>query len=153
MARTLKTIETHAGSVYSKRVDSMGREYVHKEGEGIKGYMSGKGRASWAAAKSHTTAAEIKRGTVSEDDLDRTDMSAPYNVTSYVPSEAFERGSTERERSNEANRFFGFLTAPDTPDDRVEAMKAYDEMVRKLANANNRDEEREIKEQYNIGGS
>lgn len=151
MARTLRTIETHAGSLYAKKKDSIGRTYYTKEGEGrVK-------KTSWAAAKSHTTAAELKRGdsgAISDpSSLSREDLSSPYDVTSYLPVDAFEEGSTDRERAAEANRFFGFYMSPDTPDDRLEAMKEYDSMLRELDGVTDEDRIREIKEKYNVGGS
>jgi hypothetical protein len=146
MTQTLNEFQTLSGSTFSKERTDDGRTVYRKNGQ----FTS---RQAFAAGKSHTPTSEVKRGTVEASEIERTDLNEPFNTTSFTPTEAFDEGSFEREQVVESNRFYGFLQAPDTPNDRVEAALKYQEMKRRLEQSNSAEEDREIKEQYNIGGS
>lgn len=146
MTEIIDRFETQAGTTYTKERTESGRTQYRKNGQ----FTSSQ---SFAAGKSHTTTAELKRGTIDASDVERTDLNKPYDATAYMPTDAFDDGSYEQQQAREANRFYGFLQAEGTPDDRVEAALEYEQMIRELEQSNSAAQDREIKEQYNIGGS
>lgn len=156
MSKTLETITTSGGAKWHKKVDSAGREYVHKEGDGIQGYMSGNGRQKWAAAASHTGESEIiQRGNRGGIDAieDVSELGGEYTATLTRNVEQYEPGSAGRKEAADVNRWLGFKHSNDTPDDPVEAAKQYSEMKQRLKDATTPEEELDIKRDYNIGGS
>jgi hypothetical protein len=138
--------ETQSGTTFTKEETEAGNVRYRKNGT----FTSSQ---SFAAGKSHTPTAEVRRGNTDPSDIDRTDLNKPFDATSYIPTEAFDDDSFEREQAAEANRFYGFLQAEETPDDRVEAALEYQDMVRELDDSNSPEEDREIKERYGVGGS
>ena len=146
MARIQERFETQSGTTFTKEETEAGNVRYRKNGT----FTSSQ---SFAASKSHTPTAEVRRGNTDPSELDRTDLNKPFDATSYIPTEAFDDDSFEREQVAEANRFYGFLQAEETPDDRVEAALEYQDMVQELDDSNSPEEDREIKERYGIGGS
>lgn len=149
MARILKQVTTSSGTTWQRKEDSLGREYTYKEGEGR---VADPDSRRFAAAKSHTTLAEYKRGHIDRDEIDRSDLQKPFNTTTTDSVEKYERGSFEREQAAEVNRFFGFLTDNRTPDDRVEAALEYQEFEREIRDKSGKEAEK-VRRKYNIGGS
>lgn len=146
MAIVLDAVQTTGGNWFAKKVDSLGREYYHKEGEGRVA------QTSWAAAKSHSVEAErLSRGNLG-DISDVTDLGFPFDQTLTVPTRSLPRGSIQRFKGAEVNRWLGFRYADGTPDDPVEAAKEYMAFKQEIKDAPP-DEVPDIKERYNIGGS
>jgi hypothetical protein len=146
MARTIESFVTTGGNQYEKKQDTAGRTYHVKRGEGRVE------QTSFAAAKSHTGAAEaFARGNFEPDSLDQ--LGAPFDATSTDPVNQYDRGSSEREQAADVNRWLGFRYDQNTPDDPLEAAEEYYRMKQELQEADTREEERDIKEQYGIGGS
>lgn len=146
MTQKINEFQTLSGSTFTKERTDDGRTLYRKDGQ----FTS---RQAYAAGNSHTALSEVNRGTVEASEIDRTDLNAPFNATSFTPSEAFDDGSFAREQVVEANRFYGFLQATGTPDDRIEAAQEYQEMKRRLEQSDSPEQDREVKQQYNIGGS
>lgn len=142
----MERFETTAGTTYTKERTDAGNIRHRENGA----FTSAK---SFGAGKSHTPTAEVKRGNIEPSELDRTDLNKPFDTTGTVPTQPFDDDSFERQQAAEANRFYGFLTSEETPDDRVEAAIEYQEMKRELEESNSPEEDREIKERYGIGGS
>lgn len=146
MARTVESIQTTGGATYKKKVDAIGRTYHTREGEGRVA------STSYAAAASHSApAAAFSRNEFEPDTVD--DLGHPFSAKATVPVDSFERGSAERERAAEANRWLGFRYDENTPDDPVAAAEEYYKMRKELRDADTPEKEREIKETYGIGGS
>ena len=146
MARIEERFETQSGTTFTKEETDAGNVRYRKNGT----FTSSQ---SFAAGKSHTPTAEVRRGNTDPSDLDRTDLNKQFDVSMTVPIQQFDEDSFEREQAGEANAFYGFLQAEETPDDRVEAALEYQDMVRELDDSNSPEEDREIKERYGIGGS
>jgi len=150
MARTLETVTTSAGTRYSKKVSSDGRQYHVKHGSGqVK-------QQSYAAAKSNTTAVQVlERGNLGGVEAldDVTDLGEEYAAQLTRDVRQYERGSPERKEAADVNRWLGFRYSQDTPDDPIEAAEQYQEMKNRLKEATSERQERDIKRDYNIGGS
>lgn len=146
MARIQEQFETQSGTTFTKEETEAGNVRYRKDGA----FTSAQ---SFGAGKSHRPTAEVRRGNTDPSELDRTDLNKPFDATSYIPTEAFDDDSFDRRQAAEANRFYGFLQAEETPDDRVEAALEYQDMVRELDDSNSPEEDREIKERYGVGGS
>lgn len=86
-------------------------------------------------------------------DVDVNNLSKRYQAESTMPIGDLEPGSVARERMKQQNMFVGFLLSDDTPNDRKEAIQEYEEMQQRLREAGSPEEERDVKADYNIGGS
>lgn len=97
---------------------------------------------------------EVKEFSTKEtSEIDTNNLSQRYQAEKTFPIGDLEPGSVQRERVKQQNMFVGFLLSDDTPNDRAEAIKQYEEMQKRLRNADDPSEERDIKDEYNIGGS
>ncbi len=149
MSRTTKVVETSAGTVYKQVVASDGRTMHFKDGTPVK-------QQSFAAAASNTKPVQVlKRGNLGGIDSidDVTELGQEYAATLTRDVRQYPRGSAERKQAADINRWLGFKSAQGTPDDPIEAAEQYEEMKDRLAEAVDEREEREIKRDYNIGGS
>jgi hypothetical protein len=146
LARIQERFETQSGTTFTKEETEAGNVRYRKNGT----FTSSQ---SFAAGKSHTPTAEVRRGNTDSSDIDRTDLNKPFDTTMTVPTQQFDDDSFERKQAAEANRFYGFLQAEETPDDRVEAALEYQDMKRELENSNSPQEDRDIKDRYGVGGS
>ena len=149
--KVLDSFVTTSGKEYRKIEDSLGRTQYRADGES--GAIS---QQQFAAAKSHTPEKEIiKRDNLGGlDNLESLDqLGGEYTAELTRNVDAYERGSAERQRAADVNRWLGFKHSPETPDDEIEAAKQYAEMKERLADATTPEEEQEIKRDYNIGGS
>lgn len=91
--------------------------------------------------------------TKDKSDIEAENFSERYQAEQTGPIGDLPPGSVAREKQKQQNMFVGFLLSDDTPNDRVEAVEQYEEMQKRLRQADNPEEERDIKEDYNIGGS
>lgn len=87
------------------------------------------------------------------EDIESTELSDRYQTEQTYPIGDLEPGTIDRERVKQQNMFVGFLLQDDTPDNRVEAVREYEEMQQRLRQAESRDEIEDIKGDYNIGGT
>jgi len=146
MARTLDVFETSAGTKVKKVEASDGRVMRFADGTPIDSRQYG-------SYKSHKTDTEkFQRGNLGEVET-VSELGFPYDQSGTTNTEAFPKGSDGRERSRQRNAWLGFYQTEDTPDDKMEAARQYSQMVSELKDANTEDEEDEIRQQYNIGGS
>lgn len=146
MTEIIESFETLSGTSFRKEKTESGNTRYRKDGQ----FTSSQ---SFAAGKSHTALSEVKRGTVDANELDTDDLNAPYDATSYIPTEVYDQDSFERQQRIDRNKFEGFLNAPETPDDRIEAALEYQQFIKELENSNSPEQDREIKRKYGLGGS
>lgn len=142
-------VTTNAGNTYTRETTLTDDGDISVTYRGPNGQFVSK--QTWAAAQSHTPMSEIKRGNVDPADVDPADLNAPFDADFYEP--LGERSGEVRERRAEKNRFYGFLAADNTPDDRVAAAVEYERMKRRLERTDDPEQERKIKAAYGIGGS
>lgn len=150
MSRKVETVKTTGGATWHKKLDSADRTYYHKEGAGRKS------PEAFAAAKSHTVETEVlERGNLGGIEAidDVTELGGEYSATLTRNVNQYERGSAERKAAADVNRWLGFKHSDKTPDDPLEAAQEYHDMKQELKEATDPDDEQEIKERYNIGGS
>lgn len=146
--KVAERFETTGGATFQKEQTDSGARY-RKNGKFVS-------QQQYAAGKSHTGEAEyIKRGNKGGIDAvdDIAELGHPYDAELTQNVNAFERGTEARKRAAETNRWLGFKHSEDTPDDPREAAEQYAEMKDELEQATTPDEEQDIKQQYNIGGS
>lgn len=150
MSETLEVFTTTAG----KRVKKIRTESgaIQRYAEGVSGSIDA---STYGAYKSHKPDTErFKRGNKTEDINSVDDLGHPYDATIYQGDvKELEWGSDEREKAREINRWVGFKESEDTPDDAWEAAQEYMDMVDELEGVEDEEEQREIKRQYNVGGS
>jgi len=146
MARTIETFDTTSGQTWSKREDTVGRTYYVKSGEGRVP------SEQFAAATSHRPdVSAFSRGEFEPSSVD--ELGYPYDQDMTIPVNSLERGSPERQRAAEVNRWLGFRYDDNTPDDPIEAAREYYKMRQELRDADTPGDERDVKRRYGIGGS
>lgn len=146
MAKTLDVFQTTTGTKVKKVEASDGRIMRFADGTPITSQ-------SYGAYKSHTPASEkFSRGNL-ENIEDTENLGFPFDSRTFRTVEAEKPGTEARKKIQRNNQWVGFLASKDTPDDPFEAAEQYQEMVSRLTGIENEDKRREIKEDYNIGGS
>lgn len=142
----LRQFETDDGQTVTKYETSFGGTLYTAEGEGQINQQE-------YSAKSAQRTVVQKRDKIEAGTLDESELPERYQATSTFPTGGTEPGSAERFELEQKNMFAGYLFAEDTPDDRLQAVEEYTEMQKRLRQADSQAEQREIKEDYNIGGS
>lgn len=142
----LRQFETEEGQTVTKEETTFGGVLYTAEGEG---QISQTEYAQKSASRTVVqNQEEIESGEFPESELPER-----YQATSTFPISGTEQGSAERFELQQKNLFAGYLASEDTPDDRLEAVSQYTEMQKRLRQAESQAEEKEVKEDYNIGGS
>lgn len=147
MAETLEVFETTAGTRVKKVRNKNGDIQRFADGTPISD-------SSYGAYKSHRPATEVfKRG--NRQDIDSVEgLGHPFDADTTMGNvNAFKQGSDEYRQAVEINRWIGFRDTDSTPDDPYEAAKEYEQMVDDLEGVEDSDEQRRIKQRYNIGDS
>lgn len=141
-----RTFETSDGERVSKVETSRGGDLFYSE-------ESGQLTQNQYSQKSSQRREVEQFSTKDQSDIDVSDLSERYGAEQTYPIGDMEPGTIARERVKQQNMFVGFLLSDDTPSDRIEAVQQYEEMQQRLREADNPAEERDVKEDYNIGGS
>lgn len=141
--------ETTGGNTYYKAEDAAGRTYYVKEGGGRVS------KQQFAAAKSHTPEAAVARRGESVESATRNVSKVEGDIT--VPTKGLPKGSLERAKGANRNKWLGFLNETRGPDpsdaERADAFEEYAEMVEALEDADSLEEREEIKDAFGVGGS
>lgn len=87
------------------------------------------------------------------EDIEAEDLSTRYQAEATKQIGDLPPGSIAREKTKQSNMFVGFLLQDDTPNDRVEAVQQYEQMLMRLRKADTEEEIKDIKDDYNIGGT
>lgn len=141
-----RTFETQTGEEVSKVRTRRGGVLYYSEREGQISQQEFSSKSSQRR--------EVKLFSTKEiEDIQDTELSNRYQAEQTFPIGDIEPGSVDREKLKQQNMFVGFLLQDDTPDNRAEAVKEYEEMQKRLREADTQDEIKDIKEDYNIGGT
>lgn len=141
-----RTFETESGERVSKVRTRKGGVLYYSEEEGPINQQR------YSTKSSQRREVQVFRDTDPKD-VSSDDLSKRYQAEQTFPIGDLEPGSIQRERVKQQNMFVGFLLQDDTPDDRIEAVRQYEEMQKRLREADNEEEMRDIKSDYNIGGT
>lgn len=146
MSITLEKFQTTKGTTVKKVEAKDGRVMRFADGKPIKS-------DSYGAYKSHTPATEkLIRGNLKDiDSIEQLGNEYEYKTT--VDTSNYPKGSDGRVEAANRNRWIGFKTSDNTPDDPLEAAKEYEKMKQELKDIDDPERQQEIKEKYNIGGS
>lgn len=141
-----RTFETEGGERVSKIKTQRGGDLYYSE---ERGQIS---QSEYSSASSQRR--EVQTFSQKEvDEISKNELSERYQATQTGPISDLPPGSVARARQEQKNMFVGFLSKEDTPDDRIEAAKQYEKMVKEIRGAGSEEEIKDIKNDYNIGGS
>lgn len=145
-----RTFTTSAGERVSKIQTKQGGTLYYSEQEG---QLNQQEFSAKSAQRREVRQFAGKEQEETLEEIDVNDLSERYQAEQTYPISGIEPGTVGREQIKQQNMFVGFLLQDDTPDDRVKAAMEYEEMTKRLREANTDEKERKIKDEYNIGGS
>lgn len=146
-----RTFETQQGERVSKVRTKFGGSLFYSES---RGQINQQQYSSLSSQRPEVQMERgIQAGRLEREDIDIDRLSKQYQSEQTFPIGDLEPGSIEREELKQSNMFIGYLLDDETPDNRLDAIREYEEMTQRIRNADSDSEIEDIKGDYNIGGT